>query len=145
MYPRDPSKKASGKDKTYYHIKDVGFLMHEPVLQSFRDFKAFMRKLRRTVGRNKILDAQVTPSHSFQRTKKQRGSTNEMQSKMAEGEPAVFRAQEHIKTLSRLCRRLQTPVHVHHAPLIAQVVSSVSSNILCWQKRRIPTPHSIYF
>ena len=49
IFPRDPKKKASGKDKTYYHVKDIQFLLHEPLLQKLRDLKVFLRKQKRAV------------------------------------------------------------------------------------------------
>ncbi|CAK4082463.1 unnamed protein product [Aphanomyces euteiches] len=57
IYPRDPKKKASGKATTYYYIKDVMHLAHEPILNKFRDMKVFMKKIKKALGRKEITDA----------------------------------------------------------------------------------------
>lgn len=57
IYPRVPSKTPSGGDKIYYDIKDISYIMHEPLLNKFREFKAFMKKIRRAAGRNQFHDA----------------------------------------------------------------------------------------
>jgi pescadillo len=44
VYPRDPKKKAGGKDKTYYALKDILFIMHEPVLEKLREMRAHKNK-----------------------------------------------------------------------------------------------------
>lgn len=63
IYPREPrNKKKANKGSTapvtFYYAKDIQYLMHEPVLQKFREHKTFAKKLTRALGRGEVGDAQ---------------------------------------------------------------------------------------
>ncbi|KDR21903.1 Pescadillo-like protein, partial [Zootermopsis nevadensis] len=50
IYPREPrnrkrAQKGAPGIKTLYHLKDIQFLMHEPIIWKLRDYKIFAKKM----------------------------------------------------------------------------------------------------
>lgn len=69
IFPREPKNrtklKKSGKnvaaDQVFYHLKDIQIMQHEPLMDKFRELRAFAKKVKRLVGREeytkvKLLD-----------------------------------------------------------------------------------------
>ncbi|CAK9439635.1 uncharacterized protein LODBEIA_P37350 [Lodderomyces beijingensis] len=62
IYPREPrNKKKANKGSTapvtFYYSKDIQYLLHEPVLDKFRQHKTFAKKLQRALGKGEIASA----------------------------------------------------------------------------------------
>ncbi|EWC43809.1 hypothetical protein DRE_07318 [Drechslerella stenobrocha 248] len=62
IYPREPrnkkkANKGSTAPATFYYTKDIQYLLHEPVLQKFREHKTFSKKLTKALGRGDFSDA----------------------------------------------------------------------------------------
>ncbi|KAG1783782.1 Pescadillo N-terminus-domain-containing protein [Suillus placidus] len=56
IFPREPRhKKRANKGSTaptsFYYVKDIAYLAHEPVLNKLREHKAFAKKISRALGR----------------------------------------------------------------------------------------------
>ena len=53
VFPREPRNRKRAqkgnlsKVQTLYYEKDIRFLLHEPIVWKFRDFKVFLRKLKK--------------------------------------------------------------------------------------------------
>ncbi|XP_062814530.1 pescadillo homolog isoform X2 [Anolis carolinensis] len=57
IYPHEPKhkkkvNKGSTAPRTFYLIKDIKFLLHEPIVHKFREYKVFVRKLRKAYGKS---------------------------------------------------------------------------------------------
>ncbi|KAI9706566.1 MAG: mRNA-binding ribosome synthesis protein nop7 [Candelina mexicana] len=62
IYPREPrnkkrASKSSTSSTTFYYTKDIQYLLHEPLLNKFRDHKALAKKIGRALGRGEVGDA----------------------------------------------------------------------------------------
>uniref|UniRef100_A0A663LX58 Pescadillo homolog n=1 Tax=Athene cunicularia TaxID=194338 RepID=A0A663LX58_ATHCN len=56
IYPHEPKhkkkvNKGSTAPRTFYLLKDIKFLLHEPIVNKFREYKVFVRKLRKAYGK----------------------------------------------------------------------------------------------
>lgn len=51
IFPREPKKKVKGNHHTYYHLKDVSFIQHEPLLERMRDIRAYEKKVKKAVAK----------------------------------------------------------------------------------------------
>ncbi|XP_072244091.1 pescadillo [Leuresthes tenuis] len=56
IYPHEPKhkkkvNKGSTAPRTFYLLKDIRFLLHEPIVGKFREYKIFVRKLKKAYGK----------------------------------------------------------------------------------------------
>lgn len=64
VYPRQPANKkkvnkGSTSNKTFYFLKDILFLSHEKIINKFREYKIFVRKLRKAEERGEKTKAEL--------------------------------------------------------------------------------------
>ncbi|ORY03493.1 Pescadillo N-terminus-domain-containing protein [Clohesyomyces aquaticus] len=62
IYPREPRNKkkvskGSTAATTFYYTKDIAYLLHEPLLNKFREHKSVAKKIGRALGRGEVGDA----------------------------------------------------------------------------------------
>ncbi|KAK5992699.1 Pescadillo-like protein [Cladobotryum mycophilum] len=62
IYPREPRSKkkvlkSSTASTTFYYTKDIQYLLHEPLVQKFRDHKVLEKKISKALGRGDVSDA----------------------------------------------------------------------------------------
>ncbi|KAL3814067.1 hypothetical protein ACJIZ3_015335 [Penstemon smallii] len=51
VFPREPKKKVKGNHHSYYHLKDIMFLKHEPLLEKLRDMRTYERKVKKAMSK----------------------------------------------------------------------------------------------
>ncbi|KAI9261438.1 Pescadillo N-terminus-domain-containing protein [Phascolomyces articulosus] len=82
IYPREPrnkkkANKGSTAPATFYYTKDIQYLLHEPLLNKFREYKTFARKLNKVLHKGeystaKSLEENHRPIYSLDHIVKER-------------------------------------------------------------------------
>lgn len=82
IYPREPknkkkANKGSTAPATFYYVKDIKYLLHEPLLIKFREYKAFAKKLNKVLHKGefsaaKSLEENNKPVYSLDHIVKER-------------------------------------------------------------------------
>jgi len=62
IYPREPknkkkANKGSTAPSTFYYAKDIQYLMHEPILAKFREYKTFSKKMAKVMSKGQYSTA----------------------------------------------------------------------------------------
>ena len=62
IYPREPrnkkkASKSSTPSTTFYYTRDIQYLLHEPLLNKFREHSALAKKVSRALGKGEVSDA----------------------------------------------------------------------------------------
>ncbi|EEB05858.1 pescadillo-family BRCT domain-containing protein [Schizosaccharomyces japonicus yFS275] len=84
IYPREPrNKKKANKGSTapvtFYYTKDIQYLLHEPIVEKFREYKTFAKKLSKVLGKGELHEAKrlekKKPSYTLDHIIKERYPT----------------------------------------------------------------------
>merc|ERR1711939_1184191 len=139
IFPRQPkSTKKANKGSTapasFYYIKDIQYLLHEPVLQKLRQYKTFSKKLSKAVGRGewttaKSLEENQKPKYRLDHIIKER---SEMKWK------AKKRAMRRRKRRRRNLPALET-ILKQSRPKSWMLTPAISPVQRCWQLPPTPT------
>lgn len=58
MEPKNKKKVNKGHtskaNRTFYYAKDIAYLAHEPIINKFREFKVYVKRLKRARGRRDV-------------------------------------------------------------------------------------------
>ena len=83
IYPREPTHKRRGHDKTYYLAKDIAFLAHDPIIESLRMHKSWAKRVTKATHKKELNRVKVLmtnkPRYQLEHVIRERYVTSELE------------------------------------------------------------------